>query len=528
MATAEPQKRYIAFLSYSHLDRADARWLHRRLEGYRLPRSLIGKPGAHGPVPASLKPIFRDREDLPATNDLSDAVTTALRESANLIVLCSPHAKSSAWVAQEIAAFRAANPTGHIFAAVIAGEPSECFPAGIADEHEPLAADLRDHGDGRSLGVLKLVAGLAGVRLDALVQRDAQRHLRRMMAAMAGAVLALAAMAVLTLFAFSERADARRQRGEAEGMVEFMLTDLRDRLQAVGRLDVLTAVNRQALEYYARQGLEGLGADSLERRARVLHAMGADDIKRGKYDEALAQFREAARTTKALLDAAPDDPDRIFAQSQSEFWVGLVDYQRGNYAAAKPAFERYKAMADRLIAMNPGKVEWLKESAYAEGNLCSIALAKPVDPPAALRTCGAALARMQAVWRNSEGKDSALMLDLANRYAWAADALRVSEDLPAAMTLKREQIGLARVLIAREPANRDYRDFWTRTEMTHGELLAATGDPAAALRELDAAGRDATALRAIDPANREWATLAAKIAALKSSIRGGANGGLTR
>lgn len=525
MATvASPQKRYIAFLSYSHDDRADARWLHRRLEAYRLPKSLVGKQGAHGPIPASLKPIFRDREDLPAADDLSDAVFAALQDSAALIVLCSPNAKSSIWVAREIAAFRAANPHGHILAAIIAGEPRDCFPPGMALAGEPLAADLRDQGDGRSLGVLKLVAGLAGVRLDALVQRDAQRHLRRLVAAIAGATLALVAMAVLTLFAFNERAEARRQRGEAEGMVEFMLTDLRDRLQAVGRLDVLTAVNRRALEYYTRQGLDGLDAEALERRARVLHAMGADDLKRDRADDALAQFREAARTTKALLDDAPDDAERIFAQSQSEFWVGLVDYQRGNYAAAKPAFERYKVLADRLVAMKPDKPEWLREAAYAEGNLCSIALAKPVDRAAALKSCPAALARMQAVWRLGDGKNPAVMLDLANRYAWAADAYRIAGNFPEAMRLKRSQVRLAAELLAREPTNHDYQDFAARTKLTFGEMLIGAGQPDAARQQLGEAARDIAALSAADPANRQWAPLAARARQSQASIRGGENG----
>ena len=34
---------YKAFISYSHADEAWARWLHRALEGYRVPRRLIGR-----------------------------------------------------------------------------------------------------------------------------------------------------------------------------------------------------------------------------------------------------------------------------------------------------------------------------------------------------------------------------------------------------------------------------------------------------------------------------------------------------
>ena len=114
----------------------------------------------------------------------------------------------------------------------------------------------------------------------------------------AGAVLAMLLMAALALVALNARNEAQRQRAEAEGLIEFMLTDLRDRLRGVGRLDVMTAVNRRALAYYGgQQALGGISPASLERRARVLHAMGEDDFTRGNLDAALVAFREAHRTT---------------------------------------------------------------------------------------------------------------------------------------------------------------------------------------------------------------------------------------
>ena len=109
--------------------------------------------------------------------------------------------------------------------------PAERSPTGGA---EPLAADLRPDADGRRLGFLKLVAGLSGVGLDALVQRDAQRRVRRVTAVTAAALAAMLVMAVLTGLALSQRREAERQRAEAEGLVEFMLTDLRDEAERSG------------------------------------------------------------------------------------------------------------------------------------------------------------------------------------------------------------------------------------------------------------------------------------------------------
>src|SRR5689334_7645012 len=94
--------KYRAFISYSHRDKKWADWLHRALEGYRVPKSLLDASGRDGPIPQTLFPIYRDRTETPATANLHDYVRTALEQSAYLIVMCSPTSRRSKWVNQEI------------------------------------------------------------------------------------------------------------------------------------------------------------------------------------------------------------------------------------------------------------------------------------------------------------------------------------------------------------------------------------------------------------------------------------------
>ena len=95
----------------------------------------IGCPAAsiRSPPPAGRKrrlgPIFRDREELPASEDLSASVRAALAASDVLVVLCSPEARASRWVAREIELFREIGPDRPILAAIVRGEPGEAFPA---------------------------------------------------------------------------------------------------------------------------------------------------------------------------------------------------------------------------------------------------------------------------------------------------------------------------------------------------------------------------------------------------------------
>jgi TIR domain-containing protein len=511
------EPRYTAFLSYSHKDSAAAARLHRRLEAYRLPKRLVGTETARGPVPERLWPIFRDRDELPAATDLSETVKQALARSGALIILCSPHAAASLWVEEEIEVFRRLHPDRPILAAVIEADPPDCFPAALrafgrdGTWHEPLATDLRRHCDGPHLGLLKLVAGITGIGLDALVQRDAARRVRRVTAFTAAAFVAMLVMAALALFAFDARREAERQRAEAEGQIEFMLTDLRQRLKGVGRLDIMTAVNRRALAYYGRQGLGDLGPESLERRARILIAMGEDDLDRERSAQALAAFREAHRTTAEQLARAPNDPGRLLAHAQSEYWVGYVDYRRRNFGPARQAWQRYKMLADQLLAIDPNNADWLRESAYAEGNLCTIALAGRPDLRAAFRTCGTALGRMERV-RQLRGDEAAIVADLANRHAWAADVWNAAGRWDRVLVHRRQQDALVGSLISRDPANLDYREIWMLNQLTFGRLLAGRGDRAEARRRLAEAAATAAMLRARDPDNASWDTYQQQIA----------------
>jgi len=200
---------YRAFMSYSRRDEATARWLHGRLDAFRTPRRLVGSRGAHGEVPARLHPIFRDRTDLSSGGVLGSRIEDALRRSACLVVLCSPAAAASEWVDREVGQFIELHGPGRIFP-VIAGHvraaddlEAACFPPSLRGRGL-LAADLRQirrsdgHviGDGRDLGRLKLIAGLLGVSLDALLQRERRRQ-RNLNLGLASATATFAGLALL-------------------------------------------------------------------------------------------------------------------------------------------------------------------------------------------------------------------------------------------------------------------------------------------------------------------------------------------
>ena len=162
---------YRAFISYSHRDAGWASWLHRSLERYRPPKSLIGTSTAQGEVPKRLSPVFKDRDELPSATDLGVLINAALAGSAAQIVICSPQAAKSKWVNEEILAFKRLGREDRILCIIVAGEPNatdmpgreaeECFPPALrfrlgsdgnlsTARTEPIAADARPGKIGRA------------------------------------------------------------------------------------------------------------------------------------------------------------------------------------------------------------------------------------------------------------------------------------------------------------------------------------------------------------------------------------------
>lgn len=273
-----PTREYWCFISYRHLDNKEpgrqwATWLHQQIENYEVPPDLVGKRNARGDeIPSRIFPVFRDEEELPADSDLGNPIRQALDRSKLIVVLCSPRAVESVYVAEEIRHFKASGKSDRVLAAILDGEPGsssgnsaagdrECFPLPLrhpVDKDgnidtttltEPIAADFRfrhtEEGwtspealqqDQKRLGKrispgeletysnqcelakLKIISGILGLPLGELTQRDKAYQLikakrratlfRRISITMGVLVLTAAASGV---FAWVQKAKAERE-----------------------------------------------------------------------------------------------------------------------------------------------------------------------------------------------------------------------------------------------------------------------------------------------------------------------------
>ena len=221
--------KYRAFITYAHEDEQKARWLRKKLEEFPVPQNLVGRKGRFGKIPSRLYPIFRDRDELPGSAQLGSIIEQALNDSSHLVVLCSPHAVKSRWVNEEIRLFKQMGKGDRILCLLLDGEPmaedlahakgKECLPLAVRrkiDQNgnlineidEPGAADLRDSGDGEKDALLKIVAGLLGLGLDEIKQRDMIARQRKLALITAFSVLFAFSGIGLATYAFFQQQKA--------------------------------------------------------------------------------------------------------------------------------------------------------------------------------------------------------------------------------------------------------------------------------------------------------------------------------
>lgn len=356
---------YDAFISYRHTepDIAIAEKLLTMLEKYRVPSSVSKKTGVK-----KIKRIFRDREELPTTTDLSESIMHALKNSRFLIVICSPRTPASEWVKKEIEVFKELHGADKIQALLIEGEPEESFPEALNYEEsvetdeagnliskikqlELLAADIRPDelkGPKRiSYGIseisdrrllkksirllkterLRCIAPMFNCKFDELYQR----HLRQTM----GNIIAAALSTILLFASFTgyavymnrqlevQRDEAIFQKHEVERQ---KLQVENERIMVEEQKELAQENERQAVAFSKEAEEQRREAEHQSRLAQENEKQALENLEQAKLQEALALYNESKAT---------EQRDTVL-KNQSLYLAGLSRQQQrsGNRAMA--------------------------------------------------------------------------------------------------------------------------------------------------------------------------------------------------
>jgi len=516
--------RYQAFISYSHEDSDWALWLMRRLERYRLPSGVQDK-GRSRP----LSPVFLDREEMTSSPDLGATIKQALAVSGALIVICSPAAVRSQYVTQEIVEFRKLGRANRIYCLIVAGEPNDsanpCFPAVLfeptligdgshATVAEPLAADVRPHGDGKQDALLKLIAGILELELDVLRRRDHVRQRRRLVSITGASVLGMVFAAMLGGAAIIAERRAEQRQAQAESLLQYMVGDLRESLEPIGRLDLLDGVADAATSYFRTIDAEDLSHEELVSQAEVLMQIGEIHFAQLQYKEALEAFHQANKRNRQLASDNLQAGDQIFQRSQSEYWIGATHLQAGDIAEANSWWRRYRDSAESLIDIDPTRVDWRREVGYGYHNLAIIAL-KTRDHETAQDYFSLEEQILEDL-SSEHPEESSYIADLADTTSWLGNNAYQSGNLVKALDYYQKSTLHLEELNTRTPNNAGLRYWLANALMFEHKMLLFLGRPAEARGKIDRASHEFGELVILDESNGEWAL--ARLRALAGQV----------
>ena len=168
---------YNAFISYKHApeDNLVAETIQRELERFHIPLKIRKQTGIK-----RINRIFRDKNELPITSDLSETISHALENSDYLIVICSTNTKESAWVPREIEYFLRNHSISQVLTVLVNGEPEDVIPEILTRNVEPLSCDYRmPIRKANKIELPRLASALIGCSYDELMNRRRQYVMRR-------------------------------------------------------------------------------------------------------------------------------------------------------------------------------------------------------------------------------------------------------------------------------------------------------------------------------------------------------------
>lgn len=380
---------------------------------------------------------------------------------------------------------------------------AESLPvAGLDKDLEALVRQLKSAAPAARPTAVEVATRLAWIR-------DAPRRRLRRWAAAAALAVAVFVGVKYTLDLRAERslavaaqAEAERRRGQAEDLIQFMLGDLRERLESVGRLDALDGVAAKALDYFASVAPEQLTDIDLYRRSRALTQIGEVRISQGDLAAARSVLTEAHALSTALAQRQPQNGDWLMGLGAIEFWLGNVDWLQGDLAAAEERFRAYLAVADRLVTIDATKPDWRMEQAYAHSNLGTVQNARG-NVDAALEQFRLTVDVERALVA-AEPNEPRWQKELANGLSWLGEVLYGRGELEESRTSYEEARSAFQRLVELAPADTGNRFLLGLQRRKLGATLESLGRPEAAIEEYMQSLTLHRQLAELDPANADW------------------------
>jgi serine/threonine protein kinase/tetratricopeptide (TPR) repeat protein len=350
------------------------------------------------------------------------------------------------------------------------------------------------------------------------VRERLARFVRRHRAAVAIAAFAavafvvLGALAIRRIVAERDRAQAQRvlaerRRAAAEGVVDFLMSDMKGRLGAIGRKDLLSGMSGAVRDYYlALAALPGGITDGdVERLAAALHTLGQAERVRGAPDAALAALRDGQARLESIVPLADGAARtaRLRALAAVELEIGRVLHDRGDYGAEVETYRAALGRFDEVLAIAPADRAALLGGAEARDLIADLARNRGDLADAGALYAAAKAARQQVV-DASGGQDTQALASLATSHLKLASTLQARGDSQGALAEYRACEELRARLADDDPEDTDRQAELVRARIQVADLERELGRLGPALATYERALAVVDGLLRKDAGNTAW------------------------
>ena len=306
-----------------------------------------------------------------------------------------------------------------------------------------------------------------------------------------------------------ERNSALEAKHEAEELLDFMLEDLYQGLEPVGRLDLLEQVAGRALDYYERQP-QDLSFEQARDRAAALFNAGEVMEEQGDYGRALQAYDRNRLLFEGLKVSAEQEPLRLLELTRSYNAMASATSAMGDSATAYEYSGRALAISEQLARSANPPVPWAEvhfKSLLIKGWIAREQGEIDVAVEVLDRAQNFARAQVDATrgesWQGGPSETDRWSHLYATSLAYTGLVYQQEGRLEKATEFFRSAKSECARLVDRDPSNMEWREELQLNLSRLGGVLLDSGDPAA-ITELEQAQSIALDLVRLEPANANW------------------------
>ncbi len=285
----------------------------------------------------------------------------------------------------------------------------------------------------------------------------------------------------------SQRALAQEQtrtsvahRREADGLIDYMIGDLRMRLEGIGQVKILRAVAERARDYLdERQGGRTDNAEDAERRAAVLRNLAAVFLEEGDTTAADKAARDALMISQHLARRSPEDDNAQRNHAMSLTGLAGVQVARGDPAGALESYKSALLIYDKLATKAPEQITAQRDLSLINDRIGDVLTSLgEVDAALVAQRASAAIAERLAA---ADPDNRVAQRDLVVTQNKIGASLLYQGDLLGARASRERVLSLVSALAAADPSSAMAQRDLAIGHSTLGDVLARQGEVAAAL-----------------------------------------------